>query len=392
MREDEFEQDNSDLYGGFAWADRWQTVFFIFDVLVMLTSFFCYVCLLRAMARHSIKENSIIYLFLVFFYFTSLVDFALILEFYMSIYVHQYKSNDTCRFISFVTTGNRLLQVFAVLALLYLTLAMMEINLAKVEAIARKFLPLLFLGLIVLEIIFALPPSLNVKGSSHGRHCLYVDDDFNTVRLTGWLYSVLLPYFIPLLLAIYPMVKIFLKIKNGAGGCASERERSQYQIVLSISLGYFFFHFLYYLMWLGRQIEAVTLEKTKFRQLLGLHVWYIARPLFSCINLGWHIISPLSPFIFDLDLLEEVPGPWVSKNRMMLHSRRQEDVQELQDRSSCYSVQEEVLEDEEVDGAAVSAAQVVKMHKDDQHQWTEIHNPLPMPSMDDDSHYHQIPL
>ena len=81
-------------------------------------------------------------------------------------------------------------------------------------------------------------------------------------------------------------MKIFLKIKNGAGGCASERERSQYQIVLSISLGYFFFHFLYYLMWLGRQIEAVTLEKTKFRQLLGLHVWYIARPLFSCINLG----------------------------------------------------------------------------------------------------------
>ena len=46
--------------------------------------------------------------------------------------------------------------MFAVLALLYLTLAMMEINLAKVEAIARKFLPLLFLGLIVLEIIFAL--------------------------------------------------------------------------------------------------------------------------------------------------------------------------------------------------------------------------------------------
>ena len=108
--------------------------------------------------------------------------------------------------------------------------------------------------------------------------------------------------------------------------------------------------------------------------------------------LGWHIISPLSPFIFDLDLLEEVPGPWVSKNRMMLHSRRQEDVQELQDRSSCYSVQEEVLEDEQVDGAAVSSAQVVKMHKDDQHQWTEIHNPLPMPSMDDDRHYHQIPL
>ena len=111
MRDDAFEQDNYDLYGGFAWADRWQTVFFVFDVLVMVVSFVCYMCLLRAMARSSIKEKSIVYLFLVFFYFTSLVDFALIVEFYMSIYVHQYQSTDTCRFISFVTTGNRLLQV-----------------------------------------------------------------------------------------------------------------------------------------------------------------------------------------------------------------------------------------------------------------------------------------
>ena len=165
---------------------------------------------------------------------------------------------------------------------------MVEDNVAKVEAVGRKFLPFLLVGLIGLEIIFALPPSLNVRGSTHGRHCLYVDDSFTTVRVTGWLYNVLLPYFIPLLLAIYPIVKIFIKIKT-ARGCASERERSQYQIVLSVSLGYFFFHFLYYLMWLGRQIEAVSLEQTKFRQLLGLHVWYIARPLFSCINLGKYV-------------------------------------------------------------------------------------------------------
>ena len=111
MRDDDFEKDNFDLYGGFTWADRWQTVFFFFDVLIMLISFSCYACLIRTMARNSAKETSVIYQFLVFFYFTSLVDFALLVEFYMSIYVQQYKSNDTCRFISFVTTGNRLLQV-----------------------------------------------------------------------------------------------------------------------------------------------------------------------------------------------------------------------------------------------------------------------------------------
>ena len=117
----------------------------------------------------------------------------------------------------------------------------------------------------------------------------------------------------------------------------------------------------------------------------GLHAVY-KQTLSSFISiLGWHIASPLSPFIFDLDLLEEIPGPWVSKNRMLLHSRKREDIQELQDRSSCYSVQED--QHDKVDGA--TSPSVVKIAKDDHHQWTEIHNPL---SPLDDRDYHQIPL
>ena len=80
---------------------------------------------------------------------------------------------------------------------------------------------------------------------------------------------------------------------------------------------------------------------------------------------------------------------------MLLHSRKQEDIQELQDRSCCYSVQE--VQDQ-VDGAASAAtatttSPVVKVIKDD-HQWTEIHNPLPSfpSSIGDESDYHQIPL
>ncbi len=44
---DEVDQDNNDLYGGFTWAKRWQTVFFVFDCCVMIVSLGINLCLLR---------------------------------------------------------------------------------------------------------------------------------------------------------------------------------------------------------------------------------------------------------------------------------------------------------------------------------------------------------
>jgi hypothetical protein len=190
---------------------------------------------------------------------------------------------------------------------------------------------------------------------------------------------VLFPYFIPLILSVYPVIRILLKLRKHDG--VTDRDRGQYQTVLAIVVGYFFFHLLYYLLWLGREFEALALDKTAFRNLLGLHVWYIARPLFALINLGWHIITPLSPFVFDTELLEEFPGPWVNKNKAALHaSRRSEDI---------------VLEDRGTDrvdgggGEGLEGVAAVKVTKE--MQWTEIHNPLPS-ALDDDREYHQIPL
>ena len=130
----------------------------------------------------------------------------------------------------------------------------------------------------------------------------YIDDRMVTIRLVGWLYEVLFPYFLPLLVTAYPFGVILYKLRHH--DTVSNRDRNHFQIALAVIGGYFFFHFLYYLLWLGRQIEALLLDKAGFKDLLSHHIWYITRPLFATINYGWHITTPLAPFIFDNELID----------------------------------------------------------------------------------------
>ena len=74
---DEVDQDNNDLHGG-RWANMWLTIFFVLQATVMLASLCLNFCLIRAMARNANKETSVIYMALMFFFFTSLVDTGLI--------------------------------------------------------------------------------------------------------------------------------------------------------------------------------------------------------------------------------------------------------------------------------------------------------------------------
>ena len=106
----------------------------------------------------------------------------------------------------------------------------------------------------------------------------------NTLRLIGWLYYVLFPYFLPLILTAYPFGVILYKLRQRDS--VPIRDRNHFQIVLAVVGGYYFFHFLYYLLWMGRQIESLMFDQIGFRDLLSHHVWYIARPLFALINLG----------------------------------------------------------------------------------------------------------
>ncbi len=387
---DEVEQDNSDFKRGSSWATVWQSLFFSLDIIVLAVSLILNLLLLRAMARNTNKETSIVYQWIVFIFFTSLVDDALIIEYFMTIHGHQVHTTTVCRLTTFVTIGNRILQALAVIALLYYSWLMIEFKMSRsVENKIRKWVPLAIVSLIVVEVIIALPPALNVTSSRHAQFCLYLDNSITTLRQTGWLFHVLFPYYIPLVLSVFPVIKILLKLRQQDG--VSDRDRGQYQIVLAIGCGYFFFHLLYYLLWLGREVESLVLDRSGFRRLLGLHVWYITRPMFALISLGWHITTPLAPFVFDTDLAEDFPGPYVNKRRGLggdgggaFDQSRTESIV-LEERG-------QVGPNEDDSDGRTGDQQEVKVTRTD--QWTEIHNPLPNPvsTVDDEMEYHQIPL
>merc|ERR1719510_2498401 len=86
-----------------------------------------------------------------------------------------------------------------------------------------------------------------------------------------------------------------------------ESEVASVKITLSVVLGYFFFHLLYYFLMLGR---------SRWRKLLGLHVWYITRPMFALIGYGWNIVVPLAPFSFDPDFQAVFPGTWINRHKI----------------------------------------------------------------------------
>merc|ERR1712243_248328 len=88
----------------------------------------------------------------------------------------------------------------------------------------------------------------------------------------------------------------------------AEHLKTQNYMVMAICGGYFFFHLLYYLLsfW-----HLATREHFGVRAI----VWEMLRPMFAVIGYGWHIITPLCPFVFDRDLIDSFPGQFVNRKR-----------------------------------------------------------------------------
>ena len=55
-------------------------------------------------------------------------------------------------------------------------------------------------------------PTVNVSGTRSGRHCYRIDDSYAKERLHGWFYLVLLPYFVPLAVSLFPVIRLSLKL------------------------------------------------------------------------------------------------------------------------------------------------------------------------------------
>ena len=313
------DQDENDFASVTPIANIWQVIFFSLDCIVMLISLFLNMCVVRAVARNIHKETPL-YFFILFIFFTSLVDDALIIEHFMTLFGHQQHTTSICQFFMFVTLGNRLLQVNTVLAMLYYSWVILEQKRTIIEQNVKLFFPLIIVGLIIVEILFASAPASQVRGSQDFSHCLYKDGVTEySQRVTGWLFMVIFPYYLPLAIAIFPILRITNRLRRGSE-VMTERCKVHNYIVLSICAGYFFFYLLYYLLMFGREVEFVVFEISSFRMMLRRPIWFITRPMFALIGYGWHIIVPLTPFIFDPDLYETFPGQYVNKVRMNMLS------------------------------------------------------------------------
>ena len=75
--------------------------------------------------------------------------------------------------------GNRLLQSFGVIALSYFTWTMMIFKTKKIENMVRQFFPFIMLALVLLEIIFAIPPAMNLEGTPHKGNIYYFPFDYH---------------------------------------------------------------------------------------------------------------------------------------------------------------------------------------------------------------------
>jgi len=64
------------------------------------------------------------------------------------------------------------------------------------------------------------------------------------------------------------------------------------------------------------------MDRPSWRQLLGLHVWFVTRPMFAVIAFGWHIVVPLAPFALDPDLAEYFPGTLVADRTLEANRRK----------------------------------------------------------------------
>ena len=84
---------------------------------------------------------------------------------------------------------------------------------ARFELHMKRFFPLLVVFLLVLEMVIVLKPTLNMRSSIAQQWCEFADQDSRVVA--GWLYSVVFPYFLPLVASIGPVIYLTLRIKEG---------------------------------------------------------------------------------------------------------------------------------------------------------------------------------
>ena len=104
----EVDSDVSDFNGASRWSEMWLPIFFSLEVVVMAVSFGLNLCLLRAVAKNGQQKETPVYLFILWLFFTKLVEDAVIVGQFIKYEAPKYNHTTAmCQFETFVVLGNR---------------------------------------------------------------------------------------------------------------------------------------------------------------------------------------------------------------------------------------------------------------------------------------------
>lgn len=142
-----------------------------------------------------------------------------------------------------------------------------------------------------------------MRSSIAGQWCEYSNTSHR--QLDRWMYAILMPYWVPLVLSLPPVVFLSLRLKEGE---IIEPKKSQVRVSLAIGGGYFLFHLLYFILMTARQFEDDMMDRDVWNKLLGTSVWHITRPMFVLVSQVWHFMVPLACLTLDRDMKLEWPG------------------------------------------------------------------------------------
>ena len=121
------------------------------------------------------------------------------------------------------------------------------------------------LGLLLLEVLMVLGPVLGVRAGVTEQSCVFISGEMEVRARDGWLYTVLFPYFLPLVAAVGPFIYLAIRLKEGH---IIEPQRSQVMVTMAVVGGYFVFHLLYFILMTARQVEFLV-DMSHMGRMLG---------------------------------------------------------------------------------------------------------------------------
>ena len=158
-----------------------------------------------------------------------------------------------------------LLQISTTITMLYYNMIAVYLKTTKFQLLTRRYFPGLVLGLLLLEVVLVLSPVLGVRAGLTEQSCVFVSGEMETRARDGWLYTVLFPYFLPLVAAVGPFIYLAIRLKEGH---IIEPQRSQVLVTMAVVGGYFVFHLLYFILMTARQVEFLV-DMSQMSRMLG---------------------------------------------------------------------------------------------------------------------------